>query len=80
MQETQLPIDLVHWLLAFSPLLVLLFLLIVVRWKAPEAGPIGMFLAAGIAIFIYPRLVVDWFNPAGFGRPYPAYHALHVQR
>lgn len=53
MQDTQLPIDLIHWVLAFTPLLVLLFLLIVVRWKAPEAGPIGMFVAAAIAIFVY---------------------------
>ncbi|MEX0771637.1 MAG: L-lactate permease [Balneolales bacterium] len=53
MQDTQLPIDLFHWGLAIVPLLVLLVLLIGLRWKAPEAGPIGMFIAAAIAIFIY---------------------------
>ncbi|MEX2639907.1 MAG: L-lactate permease [Balneolales bacterium] len=53
MQDTQLPIDLFHWALAIVPILVLLVLLIGLRWKAPEAGSVGMFIAAAIAIFIY---------------------------
>lgn len=53
MQETELPITIINWLLAFSPLLVLLIFLIGLRWKAPEAGPLGMFVAAAIAIFIF---------------------------
>ncbi|MEX2397884.1 MAG: L-lactate permease [Balneolales bacterium] len=53
MQDTQLPIDILHWALAALPILALLVLLIGLRWKAPEAGPIGMFIAAAIAIFIY---------------------------
>ncbi|MEX1267867.1 MAG: L-lactate permease, partial [Balneolaceae bacterium] len=53
MQDTQLPIDLIHWSLALLPLIVLLILLIGAQWKAPEAGPIGMFIAAGIAVFVY---------------------------
>jgi lactate permease len=46
----ELPIDLFHWGLAILPLIVLLVLLVGLQWKAPEAGPIGMFLAAGIAL------------------------------
>lgn len=53
MPETQLPIDIFHWLLASAPLLTLLIFLILLRWKAPEAGPLGMFVAAAIAIFFY---------------------------
>lgn len=53
MQDTQLPIDLLHWFLALLPLVILLILLIGVSWKAPEAGPVGMFVAAAIAIFVY---------------------------
>jgi lactate permease len=53
MQESQLPIDLTHWLLALLPIIVLLVFLVVLRWKAPEAGPVGMFVAAAIAFFVY---------------------------
>ena len=45
----QLPVDLFHWSVALVPIIVLLVLLVGLRWKAPQAGPIGMFLAALIA-------------------------------
>jgi lactate permease len=48
-----LPIDLLHWGAALLPIVVLLVLLAGLRWKAPEAGPVGMFLAAGIALFLF---------------------------
>jgi lactate permease len=53
MEDTQLPINLTYWLLALAPIVVLLLLLVVFRWKAPEAGPVGMFVAAAIAFFLY---------------------------
>jgi lactate permease len=53
MQDTQLPIDLTHWLFALLPVIALLVFLVVLRWKAPEAGPVGMFVAAAIAFFAY---------------------------
>ncbi|MDD5701797.1 MAG: hypothetical protein PHU23_07070 [Dehalococcoidales bacterium] len=43
--ETKLPIDLLHWILAFLILLVLLILLVGLRWKAHEAGTVGIFIA-----------------------------------
>ncbi len=49
----ELPVDLVHWALALLPLAVLLVLLAGLHWKAPEAGPIGLFLAAAIALFAF---------------------------
>jgi L-lactate permease len=50
MQNSQLPVDLLHWALALLPIVVLLVLLVVMRWKAPQAGPMGMFTAAAVAV------------------------------
>ncbi len=50
MQSADLPINIASWTLALVPILVLLVLLAVLRWKAPQAGPIGMFAAALVAI------------------------------
>ncbi len=52
-EEAQLPIGLAHWLLAVVPLVVLLVLLVGMRWKAPEAGPIGLLVAAAIALLAF---------------------------
>ena len=51
--ESDVPVDLLHWLIALSPIIVLLVLLAVFGWKAPEAGPIGMFIGAGTALFVF---------------------------
>jgi lactate permease len=53
MQDSELPINLTLWLLALVPIVLLLVLLVGFRWKAPEAGPIGMFAAAIIAFLAY---------------------------
>ncbi len=53
MENSQLPIDLAHWGVALVPILALLVFLVLLRWKAPEAGPVGMFAAAAIAFFMY---------------------------
>ena len=52
-EASPLPIDLLHWSLALVPIVVLLILLVGRRWSAPEAGPIGVFAAALIAIFAF---------------------------
>lgn len=49
----QLPVDLLHWVLAFTPLAVLLVLLVGFQWKAPEAAPIGVAAAAVIALLAF---------------------------
>src|SRR5690606_8844899 len=46
-----LPINFASWALALAPIVILLVLLAVLRWKAPQAGPIGMLAAAAVAIF-----------------------------
>ena len=51
--ETELPVDLLHWVLVLIPIAVLLFLYTVRRWKGPEAGPIGVVLSATIAVTFF---------------------------
>lgn len=53
MEKSQLPVDLLHWLLAVLPIVVLLVLLVPLRWKAPQAGPMGMFAAAAVALIVF---------------------------
>jgi lactate permease len=52
-EASPLPIDLLHWSLALIPIVMLLILLVGRRWSAPEAGPIGVFAAALVAIFAF---------------------------
>lgn len=47
------PIDFAHWSLAVAPLVLLLILLVGLRWQAQEAGPVGMFVAALIALVAF---------------------------
>lgn len=53
MEATQVPVDLLRWLLAILPVVVLLVFLVPLRWRAPEAGPIAMFTAAAVAVFAF---------------------------
>lgn len=53
MDNVQVPVDLGHWLLAILPVVVLLVLLVPLRWRAPEAAPIAMFVAALVALIFY---------------------------
>jgi lactate permease len=53
MEETQLPITIWLWLLAVLPFATLLVLLVWARWKASEAGPVGMFVAWAVAILAF---------------------------
>lgn len=53
MTDPQVPVDLLSWILALLPLVVLLILLVVLRWTAPQAGSLGMFVAAGVALLAF---------------------------
>jgi lactate permease len=53
MEDTQLPVNLGLWLVSLVPLAAILFLLVVLRWKAASAGPVGFFLAVLAAFFIF---------------------------
>jgi lactate permease len=51
--DADLPVDLGHWLIALAPIVILLILLAVLRWKAPEAGPVALFVTALSAILFF---------------------------
>ncbi|WNB85416.1 L-lactate permease [Cellulomonas sp. ATA003] len=53
-----LPVDVLHWLVALSPIVLLLVLLTVLKWKAPQAGPVGVFLGALTAVIFF-RTPID---------------------
>ncbi len=40
--QTNLPVDFLHWFLAIFPMILLLVLLVFYRWKAAEAGALGV--------------------------------------
>lgn len=49
----QVPITIGFWLLALVPLAALLILLVGLRWTAAQAGALGFFIAAIIALFVF---------------------------
>ena len=53
MQTAQVPVDLLHWVLAILPIIALLVFLVPLRWRAPEAGPMAMFTAAIVALIAF---------------------------
>ncbi|MDH2414751.1 L-lactate permease [Nocardioides sp. CER19] len=44
------PVDVLHWVLAILPVVALLVLLVPLRWRAPEAAPVAMFIAGIVAL------------------------------
>ncbi len=53
MATTQVPVDLLHWVLAILPIVALLVFLVPLRWRAPEAGPMAMFTAGIVALLAF---------------------------
>jgi lactate permease len=53
MEAAQVPVDVLHWLLAILPIVALLVFLVPLRWRAPEAGPMAMFTAAIVALLAF---------------------------
>lgn len=64
MEFAQLPLDVWRWGFALLPILMLLVLLVVWRWTAPQAATVGMFVAAAIAIAVF-RTPLDTLAVAG---------------
>ena len=77
MGTADLPINPASWLLALAPIIVLLVLLAVLRWKAPQAGPVGMFAAAAIAVLAL-RTPWDTLAVAGAKGVWDAIYILYV--
>lgn len=51
--ETIVPTDVVHWIAALSSIAVLLVLLVGLGWKSTEAGPVGLFIAIAVSVFMF---------------------------
>lgn len=49
----QLPVDILHWVIALLPIIVLLVLMVGLGLKGIEAGPLGMVAAALAALFVF---------------------------
>ncbi len=73
----ELPVSFLTWSLALTPILVLLVLLAVRRWKAHQAGPVGMFVAAAIALITF-RTPWDTLAVAGAKGVWDAIYILYV--
>lgn len=62
-----LPVDLLHWSVALAPIILLLLLLTVFRWKAPQAGPMGVFLGAVTAVIFFQAPLQTLASAVGQG-------------
>jgi lactate permease len=51
--DASVPTDLVHWLLAVAPLVVLVVLLVGRRWSAAHAAPVGLVIAVAVAVAFF---------------------------
>lgn len=77
MDESQLPLDVLSWVLALVPIIVLLLLLVAFRWKGIEAGPIGV-LAATLIALLYFRTDLRTLAIAGGKGLWDAVFILYV--
>jgi lactate permease len=77
MQAAQVPVDLLHWVLATLPIVALLVFLVPLRWRAPEAGPMAMFTAAIVALLAF-RTPWDTLAVAGGKGVWDAIFILYV--
>jgi lactate permease len=77
MQAAQVPVDLLHWVLAILPIVALLVFLVPLRWRAPEAGPMAMFTAAIVALLAF-RTPWDTLAVAGAKGVWDAVFILYV--
>ncbi len=67
MDTGQLPINLLHWVIALLPIIVLLLLLVWRGWRGIEAGPLGMLAAGLIALFFFRTPVTTLAVAGGKG-------------
>ncbi len=77
MSSAQVPVDLLHWILAIMPIVALLVFLVPLKWRAPEAGPMAMFTAAIVALLAF-RTPWDTLAVAGAKGVWDAIFILYV--
>src|SRR5262245_50344954 len=73
----QLPVDFLHWILAAASIIALLIFLVPLRWRAPEAGPASMFVAAVVALIAF-RMPLQTLAVAGAKGVWDAIFILFV--
>jgi lactate permease len=73
----QVPVDLLHWTLAILSIVALLIFLVPLQWRAPEAGPMAMFIAAIVALVAF-RTPVETLAVAGGKGVWDAIFILYV--
>lgn len=66
-ETSEVPVDILHWLLVLVPIVVLLLLYVWGRWKGAEAAPIGLLLVAGIAVWAFQMPLEDLAASAARG-------------
>lgn len=62
-----LPTDLLHWLLAALPIIILFVLLIGLNWEGSQVAPVGMFSVALVAYFFFRTSAFDLAVASGKG-------------
>lgn len=77
MEAVQVPVDLLHWVLAVLSIAALLIFLVPLRWRAPEAGPMAMFAAGLVALFAF-RTPLETLAVAGGKGVWDAIFILYV--
>lgn len=51
--EANVPTDILHWIAAIASIVLLLILLVGLRWKSTEAGPVGLFAAIIVSLLFF---------------------------
>ena len=73
-----LPVDLLHWLAAFAPIAMLLFLMIKRKWGIRAAAPVGLAVTVLTGLCFYradPELILLQCGKGNMERPsHPADH------
>jgi lactate permease len=65
--ESNVPVEVGHWLVAIAPIVVLLVLLAVRRWTASQAGPVGILVAGAGALLFFRTGFEDLAVASGKG-------------
>src|SRR5262245_6753633 len=75
--EAPVPVDLLHWVLAILPIVVLLVLLVPLRCRVPDAVPLSIFPAAIVAV-VACQTPLDTLAVAGGKGVWDAIFILYV--
>ena len=67
MNNTQLPVNIIYWITALLPIVVLMVFLVGLRWKGIEAGPLGMLAAGMVALLVFRTPLTTLVVAAGKG-------------